>query len=167
MGLLSKKEEPPPPPVTHEKHGLFGRKEHSSITSARQRVMYAPSTFPFSFLSPLLPKTPLNICSHPISSIIPSPSTSTQQDPPPRPPRQPKTPNPMLILLSPSDAETAERNADRALMAARTAVKDAREHVRVLEREAAEEARLARIKQEQAAHISKRAAPLGRHGMFK
>ena len=46
-------------------------------------------------------------------------------------------------------------------------MKDAREQVRVIEREAAEEARLARIKQEQAADIGKRAAPLGRHGIFK
>jgi hypothetical protein len=36
-------------------------------------------------------------------------------------------------------AEAAERDADRALFAARNAVKEAREHVRRLEREAAEE----------------------------
>lgn len=36
-------------------------------------------------------------------------------------------------------AETAEREADKALMASRKAVKDAREHVKHLEREAAEE----------------------------
>ena len=36
-------------------------------------------------------------------------------------------------------AETAEREADRALMQARTAVKDARNHVKLLEKEAAEE----------------------------
>ena len=58
-------------------------------------------------------------------------------------------------------AETAERDADRALVAARQAVRDAREHVKRLEREAKEEARLAKIKQDQAATISKRAKPLG------
>ena len=38
-----------------------------------------------------------------------------------------------------ASAEAAERDADRALMQARTAVRDAREHVKMLEREAAEE----------------------------
>lgn len=36
-------------------------------------------------------------------------------------------------------AEAAEKDADRALLQARAAVKDAREQVRILEREAAEE----------------------------
>lgn len=36
-------------------------------------------------------------------------------------------------------AEAAEREADRALFAAKAAVREAREHVRRLEREAAEE----------------------------
>lgn len=59
-------------------------------------------------------------------------------------------------------AEAAERDADRALMQARTAVRDARDQVKRLEREAAEEARLAKVKQTQAKNISKRAKPLGR-----
>lgn len=59
-------------------------------------------------------------------------------------------------------AEKAERDADAALMQARTAVKAAREHVRQLERDAAEEARLAKIKQGQAKDLSNRAKPLGR-----
>jgi hypothetical protein len=58
-------------------------------------------------------------------------------------------------------AEGAEHAADRALVAARQAVRDAREHVKRLEKEAAEEARLAKIKQDQAKDISKRARPLG------
>lgn len=36
-------------------------------------------------------------------------------------------------------AEAAERDADRALFAARAAVREARDHVKRLEREAAEE----------------------------
>ena len=60
------------------------------------------------------------------------------------------------------DAEAAEREADRALMAARNAVAEAKAMVRRLEEEAAEEARLARIKQEQAAKLGERAEPLGR-----
>jgi len=62
-------------------------------------------------------------------------------------------------------AEAAEREADRALMAARESVRNAREHVRRLELEAEEEARLAKIKQHQAKDISKRGAQLGRHGI--
>ena len=38
-----------------------------------------------------------------------------------------------------SDAETAERDADRALVQARISVKEAREHVKALEKEAEEE----------------------------
>jgi len=60
-------------------------------------------------------------------------------------------------------AEAAERDADKALLSARAAVKDAREQIKRLEREAAEEARLAKIKQNQAASMSKRGNLLGRH----
>ena len=59
-------------------------------------------------------------------------------------------------------AEMAEREADKALMTARAAVREAREQVKRLEREAEEEARLAKIKQKQAANISKRGQMLGR-----
>ena len=62
-----------------------------------------------------------------------------------------------------ANAEAAERDADRALIQARAAVRDARAHVKRLENEAAEEARLAKIKQKQAANLGKRAKPLGRH----
>ena len=59
-------------------------------------------------------------------------------------------------------AEEAERQADKALISARNAVRDAREHVLRLEREAEEEARLARIKQKQAGEIGRSAKGLGR-----
>ena len=59
-------------------------------------------------------------------------------------------------------AETAEREADRALMAARESVRQARDHVRRLEMEAEEEARRAKIKQHQAREVSKRGKQLGR-----
>lgn len=59
-------------------------------------------------------------------------------------------------------AEAAEREADKALVAARAAVRNAREEVKRLEVEAAEEARLAKIKQGQAASLSKRGKALGR-----
>lgn len=59
-------------------------------------------------------------------------------------------------------AEQAEKDADAALMAARNSVRQARAEVEHLRQEAAEEARLARIKEGQAAEIGKRAKPLGR-----
>ncbi|GAB1312504.1 Casein kinase substrate phosphoprotein PP28 domain-containing protein [Madurella fahalii] len=60
-------------------------------------------------------------------------------------------------------AEAAEREADRALIAARESVRQAREEVRRLELEAEEEARLAKIKQQQAKEVSKRGKQLGRY----
>lgn len=60
-------------------------------------------------------------------------------------------------------AESAEREADRALELARREVRDAREEVRRLELEAKEEARLAKIKQYHAKEVSKRGKALGRH----
>ncbi|KAK3695777.1 hypothetical protein B0T22DRAFT_116280 [Podospora appendiculata] len=62
-------------------------------------------------------------------------------------------------------AEAAERDADRALLAARESVRQAREHVRRLELEAQEEARRAKIKQYHAREVSKRGQQLGRHGV--
>ncbi|KAK8071664.1 hypothetical protein PG984_011722 [Apiospora sp. TS-2023a] len=62
-------------------------------------------------------------------------------------------------------AEAAEMEADRALNAARTQVREAREEVKRLELEAKEEARLAKIKQHHAAEVSKRGKQLGRHGI--
>ncbi|KAL4936882.1 hypothetical protein BDV06DRAFT_216309 [Aspergillus oleicola] len=59
-------------------------------------------------------------------------------------------------------AEEAERAADKALYASRLAVRDARSNVKELERDAAEEARLAKDKQNASKDISKRARPLGR-----
>ncbi|KAI1130016.1 hypothetical protein F5Y10DRAFT_236814 [Nemania abortiva] len=62
-------------------------------------------------------------------------------------------------------AENAEREADRALAAARQRVAEAREEVKRLEIEAAEEARRAKIKQYHAKEVSKRGKQLGRHDL--
>jgi len=62
-------------------------------------------------------------------------------------------------------AENAEREADRALAAARLRVREAREEVRRIEAEAAEEARRAKIKQYHAKEVSKRGKQLGRHDL--
>lgn len=64
------------------------------------------------------------------------------------------------------NAEARERDADRALNQARIAVREAREHVRRIEVEAKEEARLARIKQDQAKDLGKRGKMLGRKFFF-
>jgi hypothetical protein len=60
------------------------------------------------------------------------------------------------------NAENAERDADRAMDAARARVREAREEVKRLELEAKEEARLAKIKQYHAREVSKRGKQLGR-----
>ncbi|EKM54737.1 uncharacterized protein PHACADRAFT_48332, partial [Phanerochaete carnosa HHB-10118-sp] len=62
------------------------------------------------------------------------------------------------------DAEARERDADWALGQARSAVREAREHVRMLEQETLEEARRAKLKQAEAKSVSKSARGLGRHG---
>ncbi|KAH6648791.1 hypothetical protein BKA67DRAFT_661739 [Truncatella angustata] len=62
-------------------------------------------------------------------------------------------------------AETAEREADRAMEAARLRVREAREEVKRLELEAAEEAKRAKIKQYHAREVSKRGKQLGRHDL--
>lgn len=59
-------------------------------------------------------------------------------------------------------AEKAETEADRALASARIRVREAREEVKRLELEAAEEARRAKIKQYHAREVSKRGKQLGR-----
>ncbi|KAJ7071943.1 hypothetical protein C8F01DRAFT_1101928 [Mycena amicta] len=61
-------------------------------------------------------------------------------------------------------AERSESEADRALHQARAMVREARDHVRVLEREAAAEAKRAQAKQALSNDISKSAGGLGRHG---
>ncbi|KAJ7346850.1 hypothetical protein DFH08DRAFT_961264 [Mycena albidolilacea] len=61
-------------------------------------------------------------------------------------------------------AEKAEAAADAALLQARAMVKEAKEHVRFLEREAAEEHKRAKAKQAVANDVSRSAAGLGRHG---
>lgn len=61
-------------------------------------------------------------------------------------------------------AERAEKDADKALMQARARVKEAREHVKILEREAHEDTLRAKAKQAEAKNVGKLARGLGRHG---
>ncbi|KAK0476731.1 hypothetical protein IW261DRAFT_1566806 [Armillaria novae-zelandiae] len=62
------------------------------------------------------------------------------------------------------DASNAERDADLALSQARNSVKEAREHVKNLEREAREGTKRAKVKQAESEVVSKTARALGRHG---
>lgn len=59
-------------------------------------------------------------------------------------------------------AEEAEIQADRALEQARLRVREAREHMKRVEMEAAEEARRAKLKQQHAKEVTKRGKGLGR-----
>ncbi|TFK53571.1 hypothetical protein OE88DRAFT_1655756 [Heliocybe sulcata] len=61
-----------------------------------------------------------------------------------------------------SSAGEAERAAERALQQARYAARDAKEHVKVLEREAVEDARRAKAKQAEAKSMNKATKGLGR-----
>ncbi|QSZ36376.1 hypothetical protein DSL72_006252 [Monilinia vaccinii-corymbosi] len=61
------------------------------------------------------------------------------------------------------NAEEMEREADRALLNARKAVAEAREHMRQLKLEMETQAKALKIRQGQANNIYKRAKPLGRH----
>ncbi|CAD6442303.1 7318c0b5-4993-4026-8487-d359f0e8c03b [Sclerotinia trifoliorum] len=61
------------------------------------------------------------------------------------------------------NAEQMEREADRALINAREAVREAREHMRQLKLEMEAQAKALKVRQGQANNIYKRAKPLGRH----
>lgn len=148
MGLFSKDTEPVaahPAPATHNRystdsdspkrsHGLFGSRHSSSPDAAPQRTSTTST------------RTSVSSGGHGVLSRF-----GHKEDPSITGARQ-----------RVHQAEQAEKEADAALIQARAAVRDAREHVKALEREAEEEARLAKIKQAQAKDISKRGANLGR-----
>ncbi|KAJ6498832.1 hypothetical protein C8R45DRAFT_980148 [Mycena sanguinolenta] len=75
-----------------------------------------------------------------------------------------KDPTVMAARQKLTHAENAEAEADRALFQARAMVREAKDHVRVLEREAAAEAKRAKAKQAVSNDVSKSASGLGRHG---
>ncbi|KAM3088644.1 hypothetical protein ACMFMG_000280 [Clarireedia jacksonii] len=64
------------------------------------------------------------------------------------------------------NAERREREADIALINAREAVKEAREHMAKLRTELAEQAKALKARQGAANDMYKRAKPLGRHQVF-
>ncbi|KAF1849660.1 uncharacterized protein K460DRAFT_349829 [Cucurbitaria berberidis CBS 394.84] len=139
MPLFGSRREPTPPPVTTapaRKPSLFHRRRSSSPSLRDQRH----STTHHNTTHTTSPKRTSGMFNR--SSGDPSIHAAKQS------------------LLQ---AETAEREADRALFAAKNAVRDARANMARLEREAAEEARLAKIKQGEAKALGKKGRALGRH----
>lgn len=138
MPLFGHKE--PAQPVVEERHGLFGRKRSPSpvaTTSTRH------STFGHS-------------SSHSnTTSVSPTRKTGFLH-------RNDEDASIIAAKTRVATAEAREKEADRALMHARVAVREAREHIRLLEKEAAEQARLAKVKQQQAKSLSKKGGLLGR-----
>ncbi|KAK3946976.1 hypothetical protein QBC32DRAFT_319393 [Pseudoneurospora amorphoporcata] len=149
--------EPAPAPVHHEptpkRHSLFGG------GSSRHNRSPSPGSPTYSSASDRHRSTSRDSSSGHKPSLLSRTfgnghSTSHQVDPSIMQARE-------RVMM----AESAERDADRALMAARESVRQAREHVRALELEAQEEARRAKIKQYHAKEVSKRGNQLGRHGI--
>jgi hypothetical protein len=144
-GLFSRHEEPAPAPVYQEqpkKHGLFGRNRSPSPVSSTSRSTTSYSTSPQRHSTD---------ASSNRRSLLSKFGNRDEMDP-----------SIVQARERVFGAEAAEREADRALMAARESVRQAREEVRRLELEAEEEARLAKIKQHHAREVSKRGKQLGR-----
>ena len=146
MPLFSRSEpEPAPAPIVEERpkrHGLFGSKRETSPTPSRATTTTTSSSNSSvdrtsSRRSGLLSK----FGGHGSAEMDPSIMQARER-----------------VMA----AEAAERDADRALMAARESARQAREQVKILELEAQEEARRAQIKQYHAREVSKRGKQLGR-----
>ena len=170
----SKKETTAAPPPVVEKKGMFGTKKTTTTTTAAPPVQQNSPTRRSGMFSrrrssspDISPQRSPNKLTHGSGSLLQ---------------RKHEDPSIGAARERVMRAETAEREADRALVAARAAVREARAEVLRLEHEAAEEvclpskaipftskltttkqARLAKIKQSQAASLSKRGKMLGRH----
>lgn len=154
-GLFSRHEEPAPAPVPVQeersrKHGLFGRNRSpspspSSSTNGTRMTSSTYQTSPTRHSSDATGRRSL---------LHRSFGHGNHND----------AMDPSIIQARERvfGAEAAERDADRALLAARESVRQAREEVRRLELEAEEEARRAKIKQYHAKEVSKRGQQLGR-----
>jgi hypothetical protein len=164
MGLFSNKNNTPPPQTittttTHhpEKRssGMFGRSKNVSPPPTSQHQAHHNEK-----TGGLFSKRRSNSVSPPPSATH---NTKSHGGLLHRNNEDPSIANARARVMS---AEAAEREADKALVAARASVRQAREEVKRLELEAAEEARLAKIKQGQAASLSKRGKALGRKWTF-
>ena len=159
---------PPPPPVVEEppkRHGLFGSRHRSTSPTPSNRTDATHSTRNTSTTYHTSPDREGN------NGSIFRRSTDAGSHSGRRSLLHRSFGNGNAAELDPSivqarerviGAEAAERDADRALMAARESVRQARDHVKRLELEAEEEARRAKIKQYHAREVSKRGKQLGR-----
>ncbi|TLD18430.1 hypothetical protein PspLS_10080 [Pyricularia sp. CBS 133598] len=166
-------------PVRQERRGLFGRKRSVSPVPTTRRTS-APAPAPMAAThntSPtgrerggLFNRRRRSVDTNSVSSM----STASTSASPPR--RRSTllsrrhggdTTDPSILAARERimGAEEAERQADRALDIARREVRDARDQILALEREAKEQARLAKIKAQGAREVSKRGKALGRHGL--
>ncbi|KAH6855420.1 hypothetical protein B0I37DRAFT_411416 [Chaetomium sp. MPI-CAGE-AT-0009] len=176
MGLFSRHAEPAHEPAPQHqpayeepprRHGLFGSKHHSPTG--------APTNATHSTRSSATPSSP----DHSIGGIFRR-STDASHNPSGHQRgtgggggllhrtfgngnREEMDPSIVQARERVMDAEAAEMEADRALIAARESVREAREQVRMLELEAKDEARRAKIKERHAKEFSKRGKMLGRH----
>ncbi|KAI1337221.1 hypothetical protein F5Y15DRAFT_391820 [Xylariaceae sp. FL0016] len=138
-----------PAPLPEKKHGLFGSRHRSPSPSStvRSSTTTASSRHSDAASNPSRTRSVLQ-------RTFGNGSTNPDMDP--------------SILQARErvmGAENAEREADKALEAARLRVREARAEVKRLELEAAEEARRAKIKQYHAREVSKRGKQLGRHDL--
>ncbi|EHA46475.1 hypothetical protein MGG_02581 [Pyricularia oryzae 70-15] len=148
-------------PVRQERRGLFGRKRSvSPVPTARRTSRERGGLFN---------RRRRSVDTNSVSSMS---TASTSASPPRRRStllsrRHGDTTDPSILAARERimGAEEAERQADRALDIARREVRDARDQILALEREAKEQARLAKIKEQGAREVSKRGKALGRHGI--
>lgn len=148
-------EEPAPLPEEHKRHGLFGSRRERSVSPSSTVRTSTTSNSRHSGTSSYhtSPGSAAGGASRKSSLLHRSfgHGNSVEMDPSIVQARE-------RVL----NAENAEKEADRAMDAARMRVREAREEVKRLELEAKEEARLAKIKQYHAREVSKRGKQLGR-----
>jgi len=140
-----------PAPLPEKKHGLFGGRHRSPSPTSTHRTSTSVSSrnSGTSFAT-----APSNASTGRHHSVLQRFGMGSNPD---------VDPSIVSARERVMSAENAEREADRALATARVQVREAREHVKRLELEAAEEARRAKIKQYHAHEVSKRGKQLGRH----
>ncbi|KAI1755642.1 hypothetical protein F4782DRAFT_486210 [Xylaria castorea] len=138
-----------PAPMPEKKHGLFGSRHRSPSPASTARTSTTNSSRNSDAVSN--PSRHRSVLSRTFGH---GSSSNPEMDP-----------SIMQARERVMGAENAEREADRALAAARLQVREARDEVKRLELEAAEDARRAKIKQYHAKEVSKRGKQLGRHGI--
>ncbi|KAI0320842.1 hypothetical protein OF83DRAFT_1052224 [Amylostereum chailletii] len=156
---------PPPPPPEPERHGLFGRKRQSTPPvqeSHDDGVQRRGSMFSRSSAGRTSPTGTAS--TNRTGGGFFSLHRGSNSDSSGELSHVGNDPSIIAAKQKVNDAERFEREADHALSVARSAVREARDHVRMLEHEALEEARRAKQKQQEAKNVSKSAKHLGRHG---